>query len=194
MDYQEVCMKEDKDALAKSAYTLFLRQETTCKCNGCERLHIYIKEIFPSIADNKKNIKEYQYPSKLTRKQPNWIKHINIDYLQLVGEVYSAYNRESFILFSMGCRTIMDRILNDVIGDIGGFAKKLGKFKDDGHISIKQFDYLKFLIDAGNASAHRAFQPSENLARILLDIIEQILKDNILGKEVLSEADNIPQR
>ncbi|ESS73747.1 hypothetical protein MGMO_11c00540 [Methyloglobulus morosus KoM1] len=189
----EVAFKKEKTDLSESTYTLKEITEQVCQCLGCERIHIYYTEEIPT-SDPKYKPHEYQVPKKLERVQPNWFKDINLDYFDLLGELYSNYNQGNYISFSICSRTLVDTILTESIGDIGGFAEKLTKFKSNGYITNTQYEILKFLVNSGNASAHRAYKPSKDIASNILDIVEHILKEDVLAKKSLKQVNEIPKR
>ena len=189
----EVAFKKNKDDLAESVWTVTNITEQVFQCFGCERLHIFYREKSLNQDLHDEPIK-YQLPKKVKRALPEWIKNTNIDYFELLSEIYSTYNNSNFISFSIVCRTLIDKILTDYLGDIGGFEKKLKQYKQQGHITKVQFEILTFLINSGNASAHRAYKPSEEISENLLDIIELILKENILHKKTQKHNNDIPKR
>jgi len=189
----EVAFKSEKDGLAESAFTVMNINEQVFQCLGCERIHIFYTETIPNKAPDYKPT-EYQLPRKLERRQPSWLKDINLDYLELLGEIYSSYNSSNLISFSICCRTLIDGILTAKLGDIGGFEKKLAEYKNQGNITSSQQNVLNFLIESGNASAHRAYKPSSEIAENLIDIVEQLLKEQVLVKKSSILTNEIPKR
>ena len=189
----EVAFKNEKDDLTKSAFTIMSIEEKVFQCLGCERIHIfYTEKTLNEDPDHKPN--EYQLPRKLERCQPSWFKDINLDYFELLGEIYSNYNSNNLISFSICCRTLIDSIITSSVGDIGGFEKKLTAYKNKGNITSNQNNILTFLVESGNASAHRAYKPSTEIAESLIDIVEQILKEQVLVKKSSKLANEIPKR
>jgi hypothetical protein len=185
--------KEKPNSLAeKEAFTVVFLKEEVRKCLGCDRFHIYCTESTPGMNEN--DIKKYRFPKIIKRPQPKWIKHLNIEYFQLLGEIYDNFNRDNFISFSICCRTIVDKILTSALGDIGGFEKKLKKYKEAGHLTESQLSTLKLLIESGNASAHRAFSPSSEICEAILDILEVLLQDKVNTNKAKVYADKIPKR
>ena len=189
----EVCRKKEKDSLAESLWTVMNISEKVYQCKGCERIRIFYVEDIPS-KDPEYVPKEYQLPKKLKHSQPNWFKDIHIDYFELLGEIYSNLNNENYISFAICCRTLVDTILTDKIGDIGGFERKLNEYKSQDFITNTQKEILKFLINVGNASAHRAYKPSEDIATTLLETVEYILKQEVLVKKAQRFDEEIPSR
>ncbi len=189
----EMAFKDQKDALSDSAFTVMNIQEQVFQCAGCERIHVfYTEKIVNSDPNYKPN--EYQLPKALKRRQPTWFKDTNLDYFELLGEIYSNYNSNNLISFSICCRTLLDSILTSTLGDIGGFDKKLKEYKNKGSINGSQHSVLKFLVESGNASAHRAYKPSMEAAENLIDIVEQILKEQVLFKKSFKHSNEVPKR
>ena len=63
----------------------------------------------------------------------------------------------------------------DLIGDIGGFKVKARELVTKGIIDDDEHDILLTLIDAGSASQHRSFNPTEDIVKHMMDILEKIL-------------------
>lgn len=190
---REGYLKKDKDSLAlKEAYTVYNLTESVYQCLGCNKFHIYYKEIHP--CDPSIEEIEYQVPIKREREQPKWFKHVNVDHISILGEIYHNYNYKNFISFSICCRTFIDKLLTDALGDIGGFEKKMRKYQENGFITDNQANILNFLVQAGNASAHRAYVPSKEVAEALLDTIEFLVKEKIISKKTNQYQSDIPSR
>ncbi len=189
----EVAFKKEKDDLAKTLFTIGVVIEQVFQCLGCERLHIFYTE--RQLKDDK-NFKdnEYQLPKKVERNLPKWLVNINIDFFDLVSEIYSNFNNSHYISFSIASRTLLDVILTETLGDIGGFDKKLNKFLSEGHVTKNQYNVLSFLVNCGNASVHRAYKPTKEVATNILDIIEQLLKEKVLIKQAQAQDPSIPSR
>jgi hypothetical protein len=76
----------------------------------------------------------------------------------------------------MGTRTALDMLLLDKIGDVGSFPQKLEQMEKAGHLGRQNREYLAAALDAGNAAAHRGFQPEEQLLMHVMDILENLLQ------------------
>ena len=74
----------------------------------------------------------------------------------------------------MGIRAMFEQIMIAKVGDQGTFAGNLRRFHDDGFISTVQRDSLDNLLQAGHATIHRMFKPSEVDLTTALDIIEGV--------------------
>ena len=56
----------------------------------------------------------------------------------LLVEVYSAANDEQFRLLAMGVRAVLDHVMTRIVGDIGGFERKLAEMVTKEHLSSRQ--------------------------------------------------------
>jgi hypothetical protein len=60
----------------------------------------------------------------------------------------------------MGIRSLLEHLMITQVGDSGTFKGKLAKLRDQGLISLVQYDALNTLIHAGHAATHRFFNPT----------------------------------
>ena len=115
------------------------------------------------------------YPPRVARRRPDWVDQLKKREIgELFDEVYSALQTNSKRLALMGARCLADIALNDIVGDIGGFEKKIKQAVKDGHLSGRDGNVLNAAVDAGNAAAHRNYNPSDNALSQTLDIIEHL--------------------
>ena len=128
----------------------------------------------PMIGDSYVQKTDY-YPPLPLRIRPNWLAKLPENYRSILNEVYSALDNSLFRLASAGTRTVIDCLIIDQIGDIGGFEEKVKELVSKGIIGGDERDILLPLIDAGSASMHRSFNPSEDLIKHMMDILEKIL-------------------
>ena len=96
----------------------------------------------------------------------------------------------------MGIRTIFDRASEVLAVDpVVSFAEKVKWLQDEGKIGRDEKSHLDVLTEAGGASAHRAWEPSLEDLRILMDIMEAFLyRTFIIAAEVKKLKDGIPRR
>lgn len=128
----------------------------------------------PMVGDSYVHKTDY-YPPLPLRIRPNWLARLPENYRSILNEVYSALDNSLFRLASAGTRTVIDCLIIDQIGDIGGFEEKVKKLVSKGIIDDDERDILLPLIDAASASIHRSFNPSEDLIKHMMDILEKIL-------------------
>jgi hypothetical protein len=134
----------------------------------------------------------------LWTRVPEWIvklESIDAGLHDLLVEVYSAANDTQTRLFSMGLRAALDHTMTRIVGDVGGFEQKLDKMVEQRHLSEKQRETLATVIDAGSATAHRGFKPSQDLLEQMLAVMEGIVRDHyITGPMLATMRTTIPPR
>lgn len=94
----------------------------------------------------------------------------------LLGEIYGAMNAGHLRLAAAGVRSLIDQVLNEIVGDVGNFGQKLEKFTAEGHLSQRERERIGRVIDVGHAAIHRGHQPKLEDVGIMLDITEQMLR------------------
>lgn len=94
----------------------------------------------------------------------------------------------------MGARTIVDMYMNDAVGDIGGFAKKLDKLVADGHLGGQDKAVLETALEAGHAASHRGHLPSSNEISHVMDIVENLLQKKALQRSAAELKKGTPSR
>ena len=95
----------------------------------------------------------------------------------------------------MGNRALLDDILNDWVGDLGGFEYKLTHAVGKGIITQGQRDTIVVALEAGHAASHRGFTPTTQQLWLVLDIVEHALNDRyIIPDTSRILAGDIPQR
>lgn len=146
------------------------------QCLGCENVTLQ-KEFWFSERDG---VDEEFYPPRIARKLPDWHDDLPGEWEELLVEVYQALHTDSRRLAMMGARTLVDLYLNEQVGDIGGFAAKLKKLKDNNLISTPAKDILEAALDVGHAASHRAHKPSSKDVSQVIDIVENLLHQHTL--------------
>jgi hypothetical protein len=94
----------------------------------------------------------------------------------LLGEIYRALDADNRALPMMGARALVDMVMVDKVGDVGGFGTKLKRLREEGFISSKNQEILDIALDAGSAAAHRGFAPKESDVHVVMDIVENLLQ------------------
>lgn len=160
------------------------------KCLGCEKLNLCVK------TRNQPDQDPFiiNFPKKAKKDFPKWIFALDWKYLDLVSEMYKAYNEGLLILATMGVRSVLDIFITDKIGDVGTFEKKLDKLCDEGFISTNQKENLSICIEAGNAANHRQHKPDEKTVGDLLDVVEHLLKEQLISANLKQLKGTIPRR
>lgn len=85
--------------------------------------------------------------------------------------------------------------MTDKVGDLGSFREQLSAVEKGGFISPSNRAFLEVTIDAGSASIHRGFKPSQNDLKLLLDITENLISSiYILPGDVEALSKKVPAR
>jgi hypothetical protein len=120
------------------------------------------------------------YPPAPTRKMPEWSTDIllNIGWVsELLNGIYAATGMQHYALAAMGLRSIVDFVVTAQAGDDNiGFLKKLNRLRDKRMITQTQVDVLYAAFDAGSATAHRGFSPTQEDVYTLLGITESLIE------------------
>lgn len=135
-----------------------------------------------------------QYPPRVSRALPSWRFEIPVEIGTLLNEIYAALHADSSRLAMMGARTAVDMYMNLVVGDVGGFAKKLDRLVADGHLSAIDKGTLEAALEAGHAAAHRGHCPSSTEVNQVMDIVENLLQKFALSKAAADLSKGIPGR
>lgn len=125
---------------------------------------------------------------------PAWTQDLEEADMCLFWEVYTAMAQGLCTIAMMGVRAIVDRYANKVVGDIGGFEKKLKRLLELRLINEAQFDQLRIVVDAGNAASHRGISYTRDHVRASLDVIESILVRERFGDAVEKLRHATPSR
>lgn len=143
------------------------------------------------------NIHKSTYPKPESRRKPTWLKSIESQDQQLADillEMYTAYDNDSYILTAIGLRTALDRSteLVGIDADLY-FHQKLDALVKGGWIGDTERKILDVVTNAGNAAAHRAWKPDDKEIEQLLAALEVFLQRLfIVGQDVLNIKESIP--
>lgn len=159
----------------KGSETTFQLYEVM-ECQKCKTLTFCINTmIHPGSGDSYPYKTEY-FPPRPVREKPKWLNKLGPQFKKLLQEVYPAIDNSLHCVASTGIRTVLDRMMSDVVGDEGDFRAKASKLEKTGHIDSDEKDMLLDVIDAGSASAHRGFSPNKSTVYHMLDITEAVLE------------------
>ncbi|WP_442577767.1 DUF4145 domain-containing protein [Mesorhizobium sp. ASY16-5R] len=123
-------------------------------------------------------VQEKSFPPPTVRAKPKWADGIADDVLRdVLEELYAALNFGTRVLASIGARTLLDRAGYLLLQDDpkGGFEAKLAGLVAGGFITSQEKETLDAMADAGNASAHRGYNPTSERLGQIVDIIENFL-------------------
>jgi len=92
----------------------------------------------------------------------------------MLREIYGATNAGYLRLTAAGVRSLIDQVMNEIVGDCGNFTQKLEAFTLHGYLSPRERDRIGQVIDAGHAAIHRGHEPQLTDVTIMLDITEHM--------------------
>lgn len=173
----------------------YITEYSALQCKGCKKVMIEVATRFDGT-----DMYNYEYyPPKLSRRLPDWLKRLpkkqsyeNIK--KLFEEIYQALHVKASRLSIMGARTLVDIFMNDKLGDIGSFEKKLDTLESKGYLSKTNKKVLIAALDVGHAVSHRGHNPSEEEVFTVIDIVENMLHTIVLDREAAKLKKNTPKR
>ena len=144
-------------------------------------------------------IEKATYPRPETHTKPEWFSKLEARDPQLsriLTQMYDAYDGDGFILTAIGLRTALDRSTELLgIDPAISFEEKLSALLDEGWVGESEQEVLKVVTHAGNAAAHRGWEPSKEEIGSLLRTLESFLhRAFIVGNDALDVRDSIPPK
>lgn len=165
------------------------------QCRGCQELVLrrtcrYVAEPGgPCVEDIR------YFPPARSRDAPKWRHKIPEKLQELLLEIYRSLDAQNVTLPLIGARTLLDMVMLEKIGDIGGFKAKLKKLEEGGYVSAQNREILEAALDMGNAAAHRGHSASVSEVHSVMDIVENMLQALYVFPEVAkSLKDATPPR
>ena len=143
----------------------------------------------------------YYYPPAQARSKPRWLREMQYQFVDpereiianYLREIYSAIHSESRRLPAIGIRALLEHVMIKKTGDRGSFGGNLEAFLKAGYVSQAQADFLRDTLEAGHASTHRSWEPSEVELNALMDVCESIVETvYVLGEKL--KAVKVPPR
>ena len=173
----------------------FRTNHTLFSCCGCESFALRRVLTCSEWTDGYEMFSEIEfYPPQVSRQAPKWKEELPQDIRDLMTEVYTALHSDSRRLALMGARTLIDMFVLDKIGDVGTFQEKIKALIDNGYLGSQQVKILNVALEAGNAAAHRGYQPSPEDLNHVIDVVESLLQSYVLEKVSNSVEGRIPSR
>lgn len=170
-------------------------------CRGCD--HVFAQSVssdsesyYPVGYDRDGNT-EYaadevvrSWPARFKRSRPGWLHKLDNhiahekadDFSACLLQVYEALDHDLNILAAIGIRTAFD-VASEILGvePDQGFESKLSEMEKSGLITPSQKDEFDVLINAGNASAHRGWNPKFEDLDPLMDALEHFINDKFIA-------------
>jgi Domain of unknown function (DUF4145) len=143
-------------------------------------------------------VKEFStYPKPEAKNKPIWFDAMQKKDFQLhniLKQMYIALDNQAHILTAIALRTALDRA-TEVLGidPAKNFDEKLSDLRDGGWIGQTERDILGVVTDAGNAAAHRGWEPDNQEVTQLVSSMEVFLhRAFIVGQDALGIRGNLP--
>lgn len=139
------------------------------------------------------------YPKPEAKTKPVWfdaMQKADHQLYNILTQMYLAHDNQAHILTAIGLRTALDRA-TEVLGidPAKTFDEKLEELRDGGWIGQSERDILGVVTDAGNAAAHRGWEPDSQEVSDLLSSLEVFLhRAFIVGQKALSIKSSIPAK
>lgn len=162
----------------------------TLKCLGCENIKLRHTSWF----SEDDGYKTTYFPPAIFRQRPSWLKNlwlelpIENDFVEpLLHEIYVAVQNNLPRLAAMGVRALIENVMISTSGDHGNFSKNILEFEKSGFVSRIQRERIEAILEAGHATMHRAFKPSNEDIVTLVDIAEHIIETVYLHESKVQE-------
>lgn len=156
------------------------------ECCGCESVTLRRESWFSEWEPFEGPIVTF-FPPQVDRQKPGWVNDLPKDVQELMDEIYVALAADSRRLALMGVRTLADMAIFYKIGDPGRFTVKTEILLERGYIGQKDKDILDVVIDAGNAAAHRAYDPTSEDLNHTIDIVEKLVHSFYISEATSSQ-------
>jgi hypothetical protein len=107
----------------------------------------------------------------------------------------TAVQNDSRRLAAMGIRAALESVMIEKVGDRGNFKANMIAFQEAGYLSLRQAISLESILEAGHATIHRGWEPTNDDITTLLDITESIIESVYLHENRVRALDkNVPKR
>jgi len=165
------------------------------KCGGCDNVILRHTSWFSEVPEPTVCF----YPPAMFRKEPHWVHDLSGAKAgfarRLLKEIYIGIQNDMKMTATMGVRALMEYVMIDSVGDQGSFEGNLTKFTKQGFISDKQRTILDAVLEAGHATIHRSYQPSDEDLQTCVDIAESVLQNVYVHPEKAAElTKRVPKR
>ncbi|QNQ63567.1 DUF4145 domain-containing protein [Brucella sp. 6810] len=190
-------------------------------CRGCD--HVFAQtvstnseEYYQDYDADGEVVTEYiktveTWPARSKRNHPDWFKHSYIEtdventapLAASLKELYGALDADLMVLASIGIRTSFD-IASELLGidPTITFKEKLDALVTDKFILEAEKDSIETLVEAGSASAHRGWKPSQKDLDALMNSLEDFIYSSMVfpaekrakQAKLAETKDNVPKR
>ena len=176
------------------------------KCRGCDNIFVQtastnsedvIEIDLPDGNWESEYSETLQYwPAISQRSPPDWVKEYNLSISTdnlldvAIEEVYGALNSGLPMLAAIGIRTVFD-VAAVQLGakESATFSEKVNQLVAIGSITGADKERIMQLVDAGGASAHRGWVPSQKELTAMMDILEHFIELSIVAPKRKEKLD-----
>ncbi|MFK0087576.1 DUF4145 domain-containing protein [Pseudomonas sp. NPDC090755] len=170
---------------------IVIKTSKLIECRGCEEISLRVDWWH---SDTDWNDQSEFYPPRVSRRLPSWVDRLPDSWQSMLKETYKALHADSRRLAIMGARTLVDMYMNDSVGDVGGFEKKMNSLVSEGHLGDQDKTALVAALEAGHAAAHRGFLPESEQVAHVMDIVENLLQKHALRRSATELTKKTPPR
>lgn len=171
------------------------------KCKGCD--YVFVKTVMSNSEDydnfyndDGSTGTEYTevvsyFPPLSKRQHPKWLlqytmmgqpKGLGIG--SVLEQVYGALNNDLQVLAAIGIRTSFDIAADELgVDPSKSFAKKIDELIATGKVKALDKPMISLLVDAGSASAHRGWTPTEKQLELMIELLESFIEENFIVPE-----------
>ena len=165
------------------------------RCSGCDC--ITLRHTFDSTEDPEPTVR--YYPPAIFRREPEWVANLSAKkgrlMRRLLEEIYVGVQNDMKMITTMGIRALVEYAMIGSVGDQGTFQKNLAEFATKGYISDKQRGILATVLEAGHATIHRAYEPSDEDLATCIDIVESVIQSIYVHPAKAAQlAKRVPKR
>ncbi|RWN59727.1 DUF4145 domain-containing protein [Mesorhizobium sp.] len=164
------------------------------RCRGCEYVFAQTvstdsESIDYSYGPENETVTEHietveTWPARIKRPRPDWFDGPGVNlalltrFSPILREIYSALDNDLHVLAAMGMRMGFDLAASmlDVDPELT-FKEKLEQLFEDEAERAR----LDTLVEAGNASTHRAWRPTSEHLGTMMDVLESFVHDNFVA-------------
>lgn len=126
---------------------------------------------------------------------PPWVSELPEGLAALLKETYQAKAQGWNRLTAMGIRTLFDMISVEALSrDAKTFKEKLDEMVREEHLVPTQRENLHAMVEAGNAAAHRGFNPPPEMVDTMWEIALNALHSFVLRRRAEKLKDETPAR
>lgn len=155
------------------------------QCRGCEEVVLRRTFHYLEASGYPPGCWDVRYfPPAISRKSPEWHEKLPEEFRSLLYELYRSLDGEGLRLPLVGARTLVDMLMLEKVGDIGGFKVKLKKLEEAGYVSSHGREVLEAALEMGSAAAHRGHAASVSEVQAVMDIVENMLQAVYVFPEV----------